>query len=200
MVDVAADDDDRADLRHRPPVAREERGQQAEAGVPQQRGHHAPRPDAEHAKLLVVLLLQVLDDLARHRRDDRGDQHRLGDHHRARGVEQAERAERSGAGEQQVDEEADHDGGQPHQCVQDHDDRAASAEAAHGDRGPQRQAGDRGDQHRPEADLQGERHDLHEVGIERDEQPERFAEGGAKVLHGVTSPASGDWGNIANRS
>ena len=57
--------------------------------------------------------------------------------------------------------------------------------AAYRDRGPEGKAGQRGDQDRPEADLQRERHDLDEVGVERDEQPECFAERGAEILHGT---------------
>ena len=110
------------------------------ARVPQQRQRRLQPRRVEALQLLAVFDPRVLDDLARERGDDRHDQHRLRDHHRGRREQQAELAERTGARQQQVDDEPDDDRRQPHRGVQRDDHRAAARKARDRDRRAERQA------------------------------------------------------------
>ena len=58
------------------------------------------------------------------------------------GKEQAERAERAGARQEQIDGEPGDDRRQPHQGVEEHDHRGAAGKAQQGQRGAERQADD----------------------------------------------------------
>ena len=70
-VDVAADDDDRADLGGGPAEAGEQRGDKAEARVPDQRRDAAERADIHRGELVAIFGPEILDGLARQRGDDR---------------------------------------------------------------------------------------------------------------------------------
>ena len=105
-VDVAADDDDGADLGGGAAEAGEQRGHQAEARIPDQRRDAAQRADIHGGELVAILDPEILDGLARQRRDDRRHQDGLRDHHRLRREQQAPGPERAGARQQQIDRRA----------------------------------------------------------------------------------------------
>ena len=67
-----------------PAEARQQRRDQAEAGVPHQRSEAAHRTDLHRRQLVAILQPEILDRLARQGGDDRGHEDGLGDHHRLR--------------------------------------------------------------------------------------------------------------------
>ena len=74
------------------------------------------------------------------------DQNGLRDHHRGRRKQQAQRAERARARQQQIDDQADDHGRQAHQRVQRHEQHLPPRKTTDRERGAERQAdGGRGD-------------------------------------------------------
>ena len=71
MIDIAADDHDRADLGARPAEAGEERGHEAEAAVPEQGQDRAARTAAQRLQLLAIFGPEILHQLAGEGGDDR---------------------------------------------------------------------------------------------------------------------------------
>src|SRR5471032_324694 len=132
-VDVASDDHHRAHFGGGAPEYREDHREERQAQVPQERRHRAQRRYAEGRELLAILAPRVLDELAREGRHDRQHEKRLRDDDGGGSEEDAEGAERSGAREQEVHDEAHHHRRQAEQRVQRHDGGAASRELAHGD-------------------------------------------------------------------
>ena len=78
VIDVAAHDDDGADLGNGPPETGHHGDQQAQAALPQQRRDGARRADAERPQLFAVLVVQVADRLLRQGGDDGRHQQPLG--------------------------------------------------------------------------------------------------------------------------
>ncbi len=147
----------------------------------------APDPPA----LLVVPVLQTPEGLPAHRGDDRHHQDHLGDHHGGRGVEQAERPQRTGARQRQVDQQSDHHRRQAHQRIQGDQRRAPAREPEHRQGRSERQADRGGGQNRAEADAQRQPDDLHQVRVEADHEPERRAERCTEILHADDPPSGG---------
>ena len=143
-VDVAADDHHRADLGARAPEPRKNCGEQREANVPEHRERAAQAVDAERSKLLLVLAPGIFDRLPRQCGDDRQHEERLREDHRLRREKEPEFAKRPGARQQQIDEQADHDGRQSHQCIEEDDDALPPRKASDRDRRTERQAEERG--------------------------------------------------------
>src|SRR5207244_11469176 len=124
--DIAADDDDGADLRRGTAKAGEQRRDQAEARVPDQRADAANGPEIHRGEFVAVFDPEILDGLSGQRGDDRRDQHGLRDDHGARREQQAERAQRPGARQRQIDRETDDDRRQAHQGAEQDDDALAA--------------------------------------------------------------------------
>src|SRR5207248_1537818 len=75
--DIAADDDDGADLRRRAAKTGKQRGNEAEARVPDQRHDPAEWTEIHRGEFVAVFDPEILDGLARQRGDDRRDQYGL---------------------------------------------------------------------------------------------------------------------------
>ena len=138
---------------------------QREALVPQQdqrAGATATRPAMQ---LLAVIAHRVLDDLPRQRGDDRRDQHRLRDHHRRRREQDAHRAQRPGARQQQVDHQPDHHRRQRKQRVDQHQHHAAPAEPSDRNGRAKQQTGDGRDHAGGSADAEGQTDDVPQLGV-----------------------------------
>jgi hypothetical protein len=138
---------------------------------------------AERAQLLLVFAPGVFEDLPRERRDDRRHEHGLRDHHRSGREKNTELAERPRARKQEIDEEPDHDGGQPHQGIEENDERVASGKPLDRERRAQRQPDERGDQHRSQAHLHAQRDDVDELGIETPDHAHGFRKRAAYIVH-----------------
>jgi hypothetical protein len=95
------------------------------------------RRRAHRAQLIAAVAQGVGDDLAGERGDDRQDQDGLGDDHRRRREENAERAERAAARQQQVDDQADHDRRQGEERVERQQDRALAGKRATASQAPE---------------------------------------------------------------
>ena len=93
-------------------------------------------------------------------------------------------AEGPGTGQQQVDDEPDHDRRQPHQAVQNDDQRASASKLVHGNRSAEGQADRAADQSGGEADTQTEQDDADELRVGGDDQPECLSGGFGNAVHG----------------
>ena len=93
----------------------------------------AERADVHGGKLVAIFDPQVLDGLARQRRDDRRDQHGLRDDHRLRREQEAPRPERPRARQQQIDRKPDDHRRQSHQRIENDDDGLAAGKAGERD-------------------------------------------------------------------
>ena len=102
--------------------------------------------------------------------------------------EDAERAQRPGARQQEVDHQAHDDAGEPQQRVEEHDERAPAGKAAHGDEGAQGQAdrgaGDGGE----EREVQREDDDPRELRVRPADEPEGHAEACKNFKHWAILP------------
>ena len=160
--DIAADDDDRADFRRGAAEAGQQRGDQREAGVPDQRGDAAGGPDIHRGELVAVFEPEIFDGLTRQRGDDRRDQDRLRDDHRLRREENAEITERSRTRQQEINRETDQHGRQAHQRVEHDDHAGAAGETRQRDGRSQRNADDAGEQRGRQTHKQRQTHDGHQ--------------------------------------
>jgi hypothetical protein len=151
--------------------------------VPQQRGHRARRRNAQRRELLAIFAPCVFRELSRKGGHERQHQQRLRDHDRGRREEDAHRAQRSRAREQEVNDEAHHDRRQPEQRVQHHHHRMPSRKVAHGDEGAERQANRACEERGCEADLEGENDDAPQFRIPARDEAYREREAREDVLH-----------------
>jgi len=92
--------------------------------------------------------------------------------HRWRREQQTEFAERAGARQQQIDEQAHHHRRQAHQRVQHHDHRLTARKAPDRDGGAERQPEQRSADHGRQADRQAQADDLPQAQVERRHQPQ----------------------------
>src|SRR6516165_2236294 len=102
MVDIAANNHDRADLRDGAPEASQYGGDQPIAAVPQKRCDDFRRGCSERTKLLAIFFEQILASLPRESSDDWGHKDDLGHDHRLWRIEELEHSERPGVGQEQV--------------------------------------------------------------------------------------------------
>ena len=115
--------------------------------------------------------------------DDRRREHGLRRDHRRRREQEAERAERPGTREQDVDHEPDDDRRQAEQRVHDDEPDLAPGEAIHGEHRAERRAEAEGEERRGEADAQRQADDRDELAVERAEKRQGESEGAAELLH-----------------
>ena len=116
-VDIAADDDHRADFGRGPAESRKQRGEQAKIGRPRAACATArDGADIHRRELVAVFEPEILDGLPGQRRDDRGDQDGLSDDHRLRREQDAPRSERPRARQHQIHQQAHHDRRQAHRA------------------------------------------------------------------------------------
>src|SRR5271165_2406045 len=96
-VDIAPDDENRADLRACSSEAGQKRGDERKSSIPQQGRNGAQASGADGAEVFGIFAPEVLDSLARERDDDRQHKNKLGNHHRARRKQQTETTQRPGS-------------------------------------------------------------------------------------------------------
>src|SRR6478672_4176992 len=83
----------------------------------------------------------------------------------------AMKARATRVGQEQVDDQARHNGRKPHERIQERSHCATSREAVHRQHSTHGKAEEGGDSHRGQRDLEGQRYDLEELRIERDDLP-----------------------------
>ena len=107
----------------------------------------------------------------------------LGDDHGPGRIEQLQHAKRTRIGQEQIDDQAGHNRRKPHERIQERSHCATPREAVHGQHSTNGKAEEGGDSHRGQRDLEGQRYDLDELRIERDDLPYGRSEGLGKVQH-----------------
>ena len=117
-------------------------------------GRSRHRPRAHRTQLLTVAVPGVGDQLAGQRGHHRQHEDRLRHHHGRRREQDAQRAQRTGTRQQQVDPEADHHRGQRQQRIEQRDNRAVAREARHREPGADDHAEDGGHRAGRAADAQ----------------------------------------------
>ena len=127
-VDVAADEDDGADLGERGADGGDRGGEHADARLAQGERGDGGAGGAERARLVEQSLGQRLDGGGGERGDDREREDRLGEDHAVERVEQVEPAERSAAEQQQRDDESDDHRREAHAGVDERQGAPAAAE------------------------------------------------------------------------
>jgi hypothetical protein len=131
-----------------------------------------------------MLRPSVFDRLARQCRQDGGDENGLGHHHRSRGEQQPQAAERTCARQQQIDDEPDHDRRQPHRRIENHDDGLAAGKTGKRQGRTERQADRSRDQRGGETYLQRQRHDPVQLPVAAEQQGQCRRKCIAKYRHG----------------
>ena len=96
------------------------------------------------------------------------------DHHGAWGEEEPQLAERPGARQKEIDQQADHHRRQSHQRIQGDDHRAPPGETLDRERRAERQAEKRGERHGSEAHFEAEKDDAPQLEIELENPLQAF--------------------------
>src|SRR5215472_9035274 len=144
-TDIAADDDDRADLRDGAAERGEKRGQERAAPDDEQLQNGAAPGCAIDPQQVAIVRPQRRNAAMHQGHYDRGGKGRLRDDHGGGGEQQAREAERSRPCQKEVDREPDHDRRQPEQGVDQHDDDLLPSESADREGAAQRRSDEHGD-------------------------------------------------------
>src|ERR1700730_6120794 len=184
-LDIAADHKRGAHLGDHRAKAGHDSRQHGQAGFLQECPDHLRSRSAQGQDLETELLRHLLDGGQREPGDDgRGDDE-LSQDHGGGGVEQLEHAQHAAAPEDDGDEEADHDGRQPHAGIDQADHEAATRETRQRERRAERDAGDEREEGRRRRDAERQPRDLPDLRVPTHEEPKRLEKALADQLHSL---------------